>query len=118
VSRSDHFGPDGRVAQPVGGHSSHDGHRHAPVLSHDQLGRRGDLVGHTDLGGHELSAPRVERSLQVHHGGHPGAPDGDVRHAAAPGSPERVAHDHADVHTEQCLQAGPDAPSRSVGVLG
>ena len=58
--------------------------------------------------------PGVGRALQVDHGRHAGAPDGDVGDAPPPGSPEGVRDDHTERRdAEAVLQARPDAPGAS-----
>ena len=93
VRRPDDLGPHRGGAQPGLGHPPHDGDRDATVLAHDELGRRGQLVGDADLGGDELAAARIERAPQVDDGGHAGAADGHVGDAAPPGPAEGVGDD-------------------------
>ena len=55
----------------------------------------GELVGHADLGGHQLAPGGVGGAAQVDHRGHPGAADGHVGDPLAPGPAEGVGDDHA-----------------------
>ena len=55
-----------------------DGPRARPVLARGQLGRRRQLVGDTDLGGHQLAAEGVGGPPQVDDRRHPGTADGHV----------------------------------------
>ena len=103
----------------VAGHAADDGSRDAPVLAHDQLGRRRRSRRPRRPRWPSSSRPPASvRAAQVDDRGHAGAADGDVGDAATPWPPERVGHDHADVHAERRLQAGADPPGRPVRVHG
>ena len=99
-------------------HAPDDGHRNARGLAHDELGGRGDLVGHADLGGLELPTEGVGGAPEIDHGGHPGAADGHVGDALAPGPAEGVGDDDPDLDAGVGPQPVADAAGRAVGVLG
>ena len=89
------------------GEPAHHGHRHGGQLALDQIGGRGDLVGHRDLGDHQLVAVLVDGArIAVQHGQTRRA-DGGVDLAVAPGAAHRVGDDHGDGDTQPLAQSGP-----------
>ena len=80
----------------AGSDPADDRHGNAPVLSHDELGCRGDLVRDAHLGRHELTTVRVEAPAEIDDGGDAVATDRHVDDAASPRTPEGVGDDHGD----------------------
>ena len=98
------------------GQPAHHGHRHRGQFALDQIGRRGDLVGHRDLGDHQLVAVLVDGArVAVQHGQPRGAHRG-VGLAVAPGAAHRVGDDHGDGDAQPVAQSGPQGSGTGVGI--
>ena len=116
-------GPDDLLAhrrrpQPCPGHAADDGRRNAPVLAHDEFGRRANSSPTHNSVATSSRPLASRRATEVDHRRHPGAADGDIGHPAPPGAPKGVGDDHADVDAAELFEAGPDTTSRSVRVFG
>jgi hypothetical protein len=95
---------------------AHDRDRHALGLALDELGGRGELVRHGDLGDLEHRAVAVGRPAGVADGGEPGHADGEVDLPDPPRTARGVGHDDGDAPTGQRAEPLPQAAGARVGV--
>ena len=100
------------------GQSAHDGDGQPGGLALDQVTGGGQLVGGGDDGRAERIAVRVRAAAQIVQHPHPGRADGDIGEPGAPGPPEGVRDDDADLDAERVPQPVADGPRGGVGVLG
>ena len=98
------------------GEPAHHGHRHRGQFALDQIGGRRDLVGHRDLGDHQLVAVPVDSTrISVQHS-QTGRADSGVDLTVAPGPAHRVGDHHRDVDAQPVAQTGAQRGGAAVGI--
>ncbi len=117
-----HERPRTGVVGGGGGHDMrqppHHGDRQPRGLALDQVPGGGQLVRRRHDRGAEGIAVRVRTTAQIVQHPHPRRPDGDIGEPVAPGPPEGVGDDDADLDAEGVPHPVPDGPCGGVGVLG
>ena len=100
--------------RPACGQPAHHRDRQPGGLALDQVAGRGQFVGRGDDGRAQRIAVRVRAAAQIVQHPHPGRADRDVGQPVAPGPPEGVGDDDADVDAERVPQPVADrrAPRR------
>ena len=73
-------------------------------LPHQQLRRRGDLVGEPDLSDHEWTPFEVGPAAQIEQRRQPSGAQREPDGAVPPSAPDAVAHHHRQAHSEALLQ--------------
>src|SRR5215813_4979536 len=104
------------AARPV--EPADDDHGNAVEFAHDGLGRRGQLIGDGEDGRLQHMAGGVLLAQVALERLEPGHPDGDIREPLAPGPPEGVRDDDAEIVAGQGAQPIAQAPRGAVRVLG
>ena len=95
---------------------AHHGDRQGGQLALDQIGGRGDLVGHRNLGHHQLVAVRIDGTrIAVQHS-QTGGTDGGVDLAVAPGPAHGVGDDDGNLDTQPLAQRGAQRRGTAVGI--
>ncbi len=88
------------------------------VLSRDEVGGRGDLIGERDLGGGELAAVAVAPAAPVVERVDAGAADRHLALPAPPGAPEAVGDDDREPPPGGRRELAPQPPRGLVGIGG
>src|SRR5207247_5209950 len=106
------------LSRLVGGEATHDRDGAAVELSHDQLCRAGDLVGHSDLRHAQLVSFGIALTHVALERGQTRDPDRDVGVALAPGPPDGVGHDDRDRRAGRSGERVPQALRGRGGIHG
>ncbi len=107
-----------RAVEPssVDGQPAHHGHRHRGQFALDQIGGRSDLVGHRDLGDHQLVAVSIDDARIAMQHSQTGRSDRRVDLAVAPGPAHGVGDNHRDVDAEPLAQPRAQRRGAAIGI--